>query len=312
MDINKLKIFLSVVDAGSINKAAEKLGYSQAGISYIIKQIEEELGITLLERSFNGIRLSIGGKAVLSELKRAVNAYKSLESVVSDQKSNHYSTIHIAAIDTVTARWFSDAAEYFYERNPNINVDIIDGDPFEINEWVENGTVDIGITELDWAIKGNTWIHLLDDPYRAIFPRGTNAPSPCPLEFLENRKFYVADFGRERNVPTMLNNQLINVKTLYDKIGNQSIIRSISKGRGCTIMSSLELDMCPMNRIDDDSIPEIVPIIGSPHRDIGIVLKSKNSNNKYLKSFINCFKKVIGDDHEWNTYIKADKHWLDE
>lgn len=311
MDINKLKVFLSVLDAGSINKAAEKLGYSQAGISYIIKQIEDELGLTLLERSFNGVRLTIAGKAVISELKRAVTAYKSFESVVSDQKANHQSTIHVAAIDTVTARWFSDAVEYFCDRNPKINVDIIDGDPFEINEWVENGTVDIGITELDWAINGNIWIHLLDDPYRAIFPKGTGAPSPCPLEFFEGRKFYVADFGRERTVPMMLNSGLVKVHTLYDKIGNQAIIRSISKGRGCTMMSSLELDMCPMTKISDDSIPEVVPIIGSPHRDIGIVLKAKNNDNQLLKSFVYCFKRAIADDEEWNTYIRADRHWLD-
>lgn len=306
MDINKLKVFLSVVDAGSINKAADKLGYSQAGISYIIKQIEEEFGITLLERSFNGVRLTVQGKAVISELKRAVNAYKSFEGVIDAQKSNISNTIHVAAVDTVTSRWFSEAVELLLQTNPDVNIDIIDGDPFEINEWVENGVVDIGITELDWAIKGNTWIHLLDDPYRAIFPPETGAPSPCPLSYFEGRRFYVPDFGRERTVPAMLKQQKVNVQTLYDKVGNLTILRSISKGRACTLMSLLEVEMCPVRTMGKTSMPEILQVEGSPHRDIGIVLKPENNDNENIKTFINCFKKAIADDTEWNNLIQHD------
>lgn len=306
MDVNKLKVFLSVVDAGSINKAADKLGYSQAGISYIIRQIEEELGVTLLERSFNGVRLTVPGKAVISELKRVVNAYKSFEGVIDAQKSNMGDTIHVAAVDTVTSRWFSDAVELFNMEHPQVNFDIIDGDPFEINEWVENGTVDIGITELDWAIQGNTWIHLLDDPYRAIFPRGTGAPNPCPLEFFEGRKFYVPDFGRERTVPAMLTQNKVNVQTLYDKVGNLSIIRSISKGRACTLMSLLEVEMCPMRTIREYMMPEILPVVGSPHRDLGIVIKPENNDKPLFKDFVSCFKRAIARDQSWNELIRDD------
>lgn len=310
MDVNKLKVFLSVVDAGSINKAADKLGYTQAGISYIINSIEEELGMSLLERSFNGVRLSVAGKSVISELKRVVNSYNSFEGVVSAQKNNLHKTLHVAAIDTVTARWFSDAFELFTDINTETTVDVLDGDPFEINEWVENGTVDIGITELDWAIESNLWIHLLNDPYRAIFPAGTNAPDPCPLSFFEGRRFFVADFGRERTVPSMLQTNKIEVDALNDKIGNLTILKAIAAGRGCTLMSSLEIDMCPRHRLNEFKNLEIVKVEGAPHRDLGFVLKGENNDYELIKCFISCFQKAIKNDKDWSAYIDPERELM--
>ena len=50
MDINKLKAFVAVCNTGSYTKVAKSFGYTHAGISYMIKSLEDEVGFSLLEK----------------------------------------------------------------------------------------------------------------------------------------------------------------------------------------------------------------------------------------------------------------------
>ena len=65
MDAKKLQVILNTAKIGSINKAAEKLGYTQSGLTYLINSIEEEIGISLLNRSHMGISLTDEGNEPL-------------------------------------------------------------------------------------------------------------------------------------------------------------------------------------------------------------------------------------------------------
>ena len=67
MDMNLLKYmaFVKTVEYGSFTKAAEMLHYSQSGISRMIADLEKEWGLSLLERSRAGVRLTAEGSQLL-------------------------------------------------------------------------------------------------------------------------------------------------------------------------------------------------------------------------------------------------------
>lgn len=67
MDSNILKYqaFVEAVRAGTITRAARNLSYSQSGISRMIADLEQEWGITLLERGRKGVVLTSDGAAIL-------------------------------------------------------------------------------------------------------------------------------------------------------------------------------------------------------------------------------------------------------
>ena len=60
MDLNVLKYmaFIKTVETGSFTKAAEKLNYSQSGVSRMIHDLEKEWNLTLLERNRSGVKLT--------------------------------------------------------------------------------------------------------------------------------------------------------------------------------------------------------------------------------------------------------------
>lgn len=73
MEINDLLIFKSVVNEGSISKAAQELGYVQPNVTERIKKLEQELGTNLLYRNSKGVSLLPAGEILLSYTDKILN-----------------------------------------------------------------------------------------------------------------------------------------------------------------------------------------------------------------------------------------------
>lgn len=294
MDINKFRVFLAVADAGSFGKASERTGYTQAGISYVIKSLEDEIGVRLFSRTSTGVRLTDSGKVLLPEIRRVVSSFGGFESTLFAQKAGKVVTIHVGTVDTIAIKWLPRAVELFRERFPDILVDANTGDPFEIKEWLERGEADIGLTERAWEDMRFRWIPLEDDPYVAVFPPGTDAPSPCPVSYLEGQAMYISDYGRERNIPLLLQNQSITTVPLNDKLCNPSLVNMIAHGKGMTIMSSMSYETCGY-KSEAGKEPEVVPLEWEGKRVMHATLREENVTKPILRSFINCIKEAVAE-----------------
>ena len=80
MNIQKYIAFVKTVELGSFTKAAKILNYSQSGISRMIHDLEQEWGITLLERNRAGLRLTSDGMNVLPYAKELAEKYQTLQN----------------------------------------------------------------------------------------------------------------------------------------------------------------------------------------------------------------------------------------
>ena len=80
MDSLKLRVLIRAVEAGTFSAAGEELGFTQAGVSYIIKALEDELGIQLLIRGKKGVRLTQKGEALMEYARSAEAAMEALMS----------------------------------------------------------------------------------------------------------------------------------------------------------------------------------------------------------------------------------------
>jgi DNA-binding transcriptional LysR family regulator len=86
MDLNAARIFISVVQAGSLSAAAARLGIPLPTISRRIRELERQLKVQLLERSARGTRLTDAGTRLYEHAGRGIEALLEAEqAVVSDQ-----------------------------------------------------------------------------------------------------------------------------------------------------------------------------------------------------------------------------------
>ena len=84
MDDTKLRALMASVRCGSFSKAAEQLDYSQSGLTHMMDKLEAELGCTLLERGYQGVRLTPQGKALYSKIEDVVSASNALYAAVAE------------------------------------------------------------------------------------------------------------------------------------------------------------------------------------------------------------------------------------
>ncbi len=80
MELYQLKTFVKIADEGSLTKAAELLFTSQPAISAQIKALEEELGVTLFDRTSRGMRLTAKGRLLYEQARDTLNAAAKLKS----------------------------------------------------------------------------------------------------------------------------------------------------------------------------------------------------------------------------------------
>ena len=125
MDNNAIEVFLTVTETGSFRKAAETLGYTQAGVSYIIKSIEEDTGLNLFIRDRKGVRLSPEGEALLPEIKQIDNDRRHLMEKISDLKGLESGTIRVQIFDSMSIHWLPGILKKFKDDFPNITVELI-------------------------------------------------------------------------------------------------------------------------------------------------------------------------------------------
>lgn len=86
MRIEQLKYFLEVARSGSINATAQHLFISQQGISDALKRMEQELGVTLLNRSKTGITLTPEGEKIYPYIIPVVKEYEKMEDYIFSLK----------------------------------------------------------------------------------------------------------------------------------------------------------------------------------------------------------------------------------
>ena len=93
MTILQLKYAITIANASSMRQAADKLFISQPALSSSIRELEEELGIHIFERTSRGIIVTEEGKEFLEYAKQAVSQYAILEDryISEDKNKNHFS-----------------------------------------------------------------------------------------------------------------------------------------------------------------------------------------------------------------------------
>ena len=97
MTFLQLNYIIEIYNCGSINKAAKKLFLSQSSLSSSIRELEQELGIEIFNRSNKGIALTEDGKEFIMQIRPIVEQQKMVENYYADKNNCDFSSINISA-----------------------------------------------------------------------------------------------------------------------------------------------------------------------------------------------------------------------
>ncbi len=280
LNIQKYKAFISVVECGSFTRAAERIFYSQSGISRMINDLETEWGVSLFERSRQGARLTPEGSRLLPFARGVYESYGRLQSEVDALNGVQSGTIRIGTFSSVAVHWLPAILSEFRQHYPEIVFELVPGDYRETERRVLEGQVDCGFTRLPVHSSLES-LFLHHDPYRVVMPEDHPLAGlqTVPLQALCDYPFLLLEKGNNNEIAGIFAQHQLNLQVRYTLWDDYAVMAMVEKKLGISLLPQLTLQNIPY-RI---TTRETEPLTG---RDIGLVYRDTKTQSRAVKTFI--------------------------
>ena len=220
--IDKLEFILALARERHFGRAAEACGVTQPTLSAGVKQLEQQMGVLLVNRGSRFQSFTLEGDRVLGWARRIVGDNRAMRAEINSLRHGLSGRLRIAAIPTALAMVATLTTPY-REKHPNVQFTIYSRTSVEILELLENLEVDAGITYVENEPLGRvTTVPLYRERYRLL----TAADAP-----LGNRE--TVTWAEVAQVPLCL---------LTPDMQNRRIIDRLLKSAGGDSRPTLESD----------------------------------------------------------------------
>jgi len=243
MSIKKYEAFVKTVQVGSLTKAAELLGSTQSRISHILSDLEEEYGFTLMHRGRGGVKLTEAGALLFPEMEAIVQKNRELEILISDINKADAGTVRLGTFSSVAVHWLPGILQTFQREHPRVEVRILSGDYHDIDQWMDNGDIDIGFITLP-AKRDMETIPLARDPLMAVLPLDHRLADreTVSIEDLGDESFISLLQSSNHDIHRALDKAGVRPHIKYSTKDDYAMLAMVQQGLGISIVPKLLIE----------------------------------------------------------------------
>ena len=141
MELHYLRTLKVITESGSFSEAADKLNYSRSTVTFQVRQLEKDFGISLFERFGKKMRLTHEGQAILPYVNEILASYDQI--LISGNAEVH--KLRIAVSESLLTYRFQPIIQTFREVMPLVDLEIQTGACYNINRILLDGISDLAI-----------------------------------------------------------------------------------------------------------------------------------------------------------------------
>lgn len=149
MELHQLRYFLAVIEEGTFTAAARAMHINQSGISTQLRKLEQELGVTLIDRSTRRAKLTPAGERLTPYVRAALASIDDVTGVANDIRGLVTGSLRVATITGLTWEPLFDALAATHHQHPGIDLRLHEGTSSDIITQVREGTADVAVVA--WA-----------------------------------------------------------------------------------------------------------------------------------------------------------------
>ncbi|MFD7939560.1 LysR family transcriptional regulator [Streptomyces sp. NPDC048253] len=175
LDVRRMQVLRAVVGNGSVTGAAAVLGYTPSAVSQQIAALEKEAGAALLERVGRGVRPTAAGLLLTEHAEAIGRQVAEAETALADLLAGRTGRLGVRYFATAGAALVAPAVARLREAHPGVRIELkLTVDPEDPVAEVREGRADLAllVSREGRQDSGVRLLHLLDDPYLAVLPRG--------------------------------------------------------------------------------------------------------------------------------------------
>lgn len=145
MKLNQLRALLAVAQAGSIHEAARTLHLTQPAVTRALRDLEDELGLTLLVRSSTGVTLTAPGQTLLQRAELVVNEMARTAEEMARLRDNRQGRVAIGMTPLAGITVLPRAYNHFRRVMPDVQLEFAEFSPSQLVEQLKNGALDFAL-----------------------------------------------------------------------------------------------------------------------------------------------------------------------
>lgn len=285
MNIQKLEALVTAIDLGSFSRAAEKLGYTQSGLTHMMNSLEAELGFTIIRRGHFGVRPTEEGERILPRIRRLLAMEHELAEEIRRIREGDSGTIRVGAYSSIAMHWLPSIVQLFRREFPDVTVEIAQGGVSDLYEGLENDRFDLVFVSRNDRYSCQ-FIPLRDDRLRAILPLDypIDITRPFPIREFEGKKFLMPSLGYDIDIMSVFRDAGVIPNAVSTLVDDPAIISMVEHGLGISMLSEL----CVRGRSGNVLC---LPIEPDASRQIGIALAVKKKPTDVVRRFVSHAKR---------------------
>ncbi len=195
MELRQLEYLVAVANEGSFTAAAATLGVSQPSVSQGLRALENELGVTLVERLPRGSVLTTAGRALLPSAQAALRDMAAGRSAIEAVRGVESGTLDVVCLPTLAAEPTARLVGALRRRHPGLSVRIAQPETMaDLLERLRDGRSELAVTELDGDLAGLEAHELETQDFVALVPAGEGR-APLTAAALAEVPIITAPFG---------------------------------------------------------------------------------------------------------------------
>lgn len=257
INLHLARIFFTVVQEHSFSRAADHLHVSQSAVSKGVKELENQLGISLIDRggrsSRAGVILTESGQTLYAHLQGIFALERAAIEDLHARLGLRQGELVIGASTTVAAYWLPPLLAQFQRQHPDIRLTVHVGNTHAISEGLLACQVDMAVVEGeidDPGIMAEVWQEeplLIVDAYRTDMPDTAQT-----AQTLSQRVWLIREAGSGTGVAAqhILQEQGIQPRQTIEFGSNEGIARAVSAGMGLALLpGSLVKDLVKLRQL---------------------------------------------------------------
>ncbi len=170
MTLTELKYLIAVAEEQHFGRAAARSFVSQPSLSAAVKNIEDELGVRVFERSKRGVALTAVGAEVVAQARRTLEEAARIKVVAKQGKNQLRGVLRVGVIHTIAPYLLPQLVAALRKLAPEMPLDIEENMTANLDRMLKAGEIDVALLALPYEAPGITVEPLYDEDFQLVVP----------------------------------------------------------------------------------------------------------------------------------------------
>lgn len=274
LTLRQLRYFKALAETGHFGRAADACNVTQPALSMQIKELETELGVTLIERRRTGVQLTGEGQEALNRAAQILRDAQDLQGFASSREGPLGRTLSLGVIPTIAPYILPAALPELQKQASELDLTLHEAQTGQLLDELEDGVIDVALLALPAGDERFEALPLFEDRFLLAMPFDAPAPDSIDVGELSAERLILLEEGH------CLRDQALAVcgkvgEGAMAKFGATSlatVLQMVANGYGSTLLPEMAVDV----ELRADTPITLRHLEPEPSRTIGLLWRSSS------------------------------------